>query len=68
MGTRETRVVPHRVHDDPVHWRDRAEEARVVAEKFKDAACRRIMRQVAAGYDQIACAVESMQFKSDSVE
>jgi len=40
--------------DNPKHWRNRAEEARVHAERLGDTEARGTMLAIAAGYDRIA--------------
>jgi hypothetical protein len=40
--------------DDPQHWRDRAEEARYVAEHLTDAKSRELVFDVAATYERLA--------------
>lgn len=40
--------------NDPEHWRDRAEEARLRAEQLGDPEARRMMLEIAAGYERIA--------------
>lgn len=40
--------------NDPQHWRDRAEEARVNAEQMSDAESRRMMLEIADGYIRLA--------------
>jgi uncharacterized protein (DUF2342 family) len=61
MDKAETRVVdppdPARLND-PKHWRDRAEEARTVAEPMKDLRAREIMLGVAATYEKLAQSAE----------
>jgi hypothetical protein len=39
---------------DPKHWRDRAEEARVLAQDMKDPEAREAMLRIAKDYDHIA--------------
>jgi len=39
---------------DIKHWRDRADEARQMADQIADAAAKDAMLQVAAGYDRLA--------------
>jgi hypothetical protein len=39
---------------DPAHWRERAEEARRVAETLADPAARRTMLEIAESYDRLA--------------
>jgi hypothetical protein len=40
--------------NDVKHWQDRAEEARVHADQMSDREARRMMLEVAAGYDKLA--------------
>jgi hypothetical protein len=40
--------------DDPEHWLSRAEEIRTIAEFMNDPEARRIMFDIAAGYDRLA--------------
>jgi hypothetical protein len=40
--------------DDPEHWRQRAEEARVLAEQMSDAASREKMLGIAKDYERLA--------------
>jgi RNA-splicing ligase RtcB len=40
--------------DDPEHWRNRAEEARTVAETMNDPASREIMQRIAKDYLRMA--------------
>lgn len=39
---------------DPEHWRQRAEEAGMVAEKLTDATAKRTMRNISEGYEAMA--------------
>jgi hypothetical protein len=43
---------PH--FNDPDHWRQRAEEARVQAEQMSDERTRQMMLKIAADYDHLA--------------
>lgn len=43
----------------PEHWRDRAEEARVIADGMRDAAAKRTMQRVALEAERLAAAVAS---------
>jgi hypothetical protein len=38
----------------PKHWRDRAEEARILAEDMGDTVSKEMMLQIATGYDRLA--------------
>jgi hypothetical protein len=40
--------------DDPSHWRARAEEARTLADEMHDEASRRMMLEIAEGYERLA--------------
>ena len=40
--------------NDPRHWRERAEEARRVAEDMVDPDAKRMMLNIADGYDRLA--------------
>jgi hypothetical protein len=40
--------------NSPGHWRDRAEEARRIAEDMADGDARRMMLDIAAGYERLA--------------
>jgi hypothetical protein len=40
--------------NDPKHWRERAEEARTVADEFTDPYARRRMLWIAADYEELA--------------
>jgi len=46
--------LPGRLMNDAAHWRARAEEARVHAEQICDPEARRMMLEIAAGYERIA--------------
>ena len=48
---------------DPAHWREMAEEARKVAEHL-DEASKRLMLEVAQGYDRLAALVENGAWRS----
>lgn len=40
--------------DDPVHWRQRAQEARAEADTLEDATAKKTMLEIAAAYDRLA--------------
>jgi molecular chaperone GrpE (heat shock protein) len=40
--------------NDPKHWRERAEEARTVAEEIKDETSKRSMLRIAKDYEELA--------------
>ena len=40
--------------NDPKHWRDRADEARAVAEALSDAEAKSLMLEIADGYERMA--------------
>jgi hypothetical protein len=40
--------------NDPKHWRERAEQARVHAEQISDPKSRKTMLKIAADYDELA--------------
>ena len=40
--------------NDPVHWHQRAEEARVLAEQMKDEVTKKMMLGIARDYDRLA--------------
>jgi len=39
---------------EPRHWRDRAEEARAMADQMHDPETKRQMREIAEGYEKLA--------------
>jgi hypothetical protein len=51
--------------DDPKHWRERADEARAVAEKLTDPECKRRMLEIAGGYECLALKVEERRGDSE---
>ena len=57
MGERENRwdgSMAQALMNDPEHWRDRAEEARRIAEDMADAEAKRMMLGIADGYEKLA--------------
>ena len=51
---RRPRAMAVALMNDPAHWRDRAEEARRIAEDMADREARRMMLDIDAGYDRLA--------------
>jgi hypothetical protein len=51
--------------DDPKHWRDRAEEARVLAELIADPKSRQQMVAVAEAYERMASRADGRGATSD---
>jgi DNA polymerase III delta subunit len=45
--------------DDPEHWRERAEEARRIANRLSDPASREAMLRIAADYERIAAQAQN---------
>lgn len=54
--------------NDPQHWRDRAEEARVQAEQVIGEEPRRVMLQIAADYEKLARRAEERLAKQGEGE
>ena len=49
------RLMPIPLHfDDPKHWRQRAEEVRVLAEQMNSERTRKMMLKIADDYDDLA--------------
>jgi hypothetical protein len=46
--------MPNRFRDDPQTWRDRAEEARSIAELMRDGKAKESMLRIAGDYDELA--------------
>jgi hypothetical protein len=46
--------MPSHIIDDIQHWRDRAEQSRVLAEQMNDAIARDMMLRVASNYERMA--------------
>ena len=53
-GDRQHRAMVLALINSPSHWRDRAEEARRIAEDMADAEAKRMMLDIADGYDRLA--------------
>jgi hypothetical protein len=56
---------PGSIIDDPIHWRQRAEEARKVAEQLDDPTAQKTMLEIAASYDQLAALAEAKRARKD---
>ena len=48
------RVMPYRSFNDPSHWRERAQEARVHADRMTDPEAKRMMLEIAEDYEKLA--------------
>jgi hypothetical protein len=46
--------MPSHIIDDIQHWRDRAEQSRVLAEQMNDAIAREMMLRIASNYERMA--------------
>ena len=55
--------IPLGLLNDAKHWQDRAEEARVHADQMSDPEARRMMLEVAAGYDKLAKRAEQKRIR-----
>src|SRR5262249_25556136 len=51
-GRRSVTSHPH--FNNPQHWRDRAEDARILAEQMHDDLCRAMMLRIAEDYEKLA--------------
>jgi hypothetical protein len=51
---------------DPAFWRERAEEARRMAEQLSDAVAQQTLRDIAEGYEQLAKLAETGQASGKS--
>jgi hypothetical protein len=54
--------------NDPMHWRNRAEEARAQAKQLNDPEARRKMLEIADGYERIAERAEQRLRGSEKAE
>ena len=50
--------------NDPKHWRDRAKEARMLAELINDETTKQMMLRIAADYDELA---ERVQIRAQRI-
>ena len=50
--------MPSHNFDNPKHWRQRAEEARALAEQMSDAASREMMLGISKDYERLAVMTE----------
>jgi hypothetical protein len=64
-GFNKRRTISDTPVDDPKHWRDRADEARAVAEQLTDAESKRRMVEIAGHYDYLALKVEDRLGESE---
>jgi hypothetical protein len=46
--------MPSHIFDDPKHWRQRAQEARALAEQMPDAESKEAMLRIARDYERLA--------------
>jgi hypothetical protein len=46
--------MPESILDDPQHWRERAEEARTLADQLSDPESKRTILRIANGYERMA--------------
>jgi len=53
--------------NDPKHWRDRAEEARAVADDLTDPDSKRRMLRIADDYEELARRAEKRRERSDNI-
>jgi len=64
-GKKAAMAIDWKLLNDFKYWRDRAEEARVHAEHFRDSDTRRMMLDIAATYERIAAKAEQRARESD---
>jgi len=58
--------MPSHVFDDPKHWRQRAEQARALAEQMSDPTSREMMLGIVKDYEQLAEWAEQRRKKTES--
>jgi hypothetical protein len=47
------------IKDDPIHWRQRADEARRVADQLDDPIAKKTMLDIAQSYEQLAALAQA---------
>ena len=53
VGSRWDSAMARALMNDPDHWRDRAEEARRISEDMADPEAKRMMLNIASGYERL---------------
>jgi hypothetical protein len=57
--------MPDKLMNNPTHWRNRAEEARANAHQMSDPESKRMMLDIAAGYERLAERAERRLHESE---